>query len=247
MASPFRLRVLYTCGGCKPNQFGGKGVAARRRSSWTGGDLGAALVASTVFVVDDDPAVRAMVAKVARSVDLETEGFGSAAEFLAAYDPDRPGCLVLDVRLPVISGLELQARLAARHAMLPIIMISAYADVGVAVQALRGGALDFMAKPLSGQALSERIQEAVAIDRRQRSAAARFADFSSRVMLLTPRERQVLALIVDGHGNRQIAEVLALSCKTVETHRANLISKTRVQSLAELIRFGLQLGLPTLR
>src|SRR5512143_1957432 len=111
MPSTSLLRVLYALCGCKPNEQGGsKRVAARRRSSW-GDQTGAALVASTVFVVDDDPAVRAMVCDLAHSVELEAQGFGSAAEFLASYDPDRPGCLVLDVRLPVISGLELQARL----------------------------------------------------------------------------------------------------------------------------------------
>jgi FixJ family two-component response regulator len=199
---------------------------------------------STVFVVDDDPVVRAMVAGVAESAELQTEGFGSALEFLAAFDPDRPGCLVLDVRLPGISGLDLQARLRARHIMLPIIMVTGFADVTTAVRALRAGALDFLEKPLSGQALLERINEAVGMDRHQRQSAARFADFSARVVKLTPRERQVLTLIVEGRANRQIAEALVLSRKTVETHRANLISKTGVESLAELIRFGLQMGVP---
>lgn len=199
---------------------------------------------STVFVVDDDPVVRAMVGAVAESVQMQAEGFGSALEFLAAFDPDRPGCLVLDVRLPGISGLELQARLRARHAMLPVIMVTGFADVSTAVRALRAGALDFMEKPLSGHLLLERINEAVHMDRTRRHMAARFADFSARVVKLTPRERQVLTLIVEGRANRQIAEALVLSRKTVETHRANLISKTGVESLAELIRFGLQMGVP---
>jgi RNA polymerase sigma factor (sigma-70 family) len=143
-----------------------------------------------------------------------------------------------------MSGLELQARLRARYVSVPIIIVTAYADVNTAVRALRAGALDYMEKPLSGQALLERIQEAVDLDRRQRQAASRFADFNARVVKLTPRERQVLTLIVEGRANRQIAETLSLSRKTVETHRANLISKTGVASLAELIRFGLQMGVP---
>jgi FixJ family two-component response regulator len=198
---------------------------------------------STVFVVDDDPTVRALVRTVAESVHLQTEGHGSAAEFLAAYHTDQPGCLVLDLRLPGgMSGLELQARLNARHAQLPVIIITGYAEVTSAVQALRAGALDFMEKPLNVDLLRDRLQEAVDIDRAMRRATARFADFSARVVRLTPRERQVLELIVEGRANRQIAAVLELSRKTVETHRANLISKTGVQSLAELIRFGLQLA-----
>lgn len=210
--------------------------------SW--GEADSSLQRSTVFVVDDDPAVRAMVRAVAESIALHVECFGTASEFLADFDPERPGCLVLDVRLPGMGGLELQARLAARHATIPIIMVTAYADVSTAVRALRAGAVDFLEKPLGGQALLDRLQEAIDIDRSQRHDAARFADFSARVVKLTPRERQVLALIVDGQANRQIAETLALSRKTVETHRAHLISKTGVQSLAELIRFGLQIGTP---
>jgi FixJ family two-component response regulator len=199
---------------------------------------------STVFIVDDDPAVRTMVRGVAESVRLNAEGFASGPEFLGAFDPERPGCLVLDVRMPGMSGLELQARLRARYVQVPIIIVTAYADVDTAVRALRAGALDYMEKPLSGQVLLERIQEAVDLDRRQRQAASRFADFNARVVKLTPRERQVLTLIVEGRANRQIAETLSLSRKTVETHRANLISKTGVASLAELIRFGLQMGVP---
>ena len=205
-------------------------------------DGGATLVRPTVFVVDDDPAMRAIVRNAAASVRLAVECYGKGADFLAAYDPDRPGCLVLDVRMPGMSGLELQTRLAARHAQIPIIIVTGYADVSMAVQALRAGAMDFIEKPFSSQALVERIQEAVERDRRLRRATVRFADFTIRVHRLTQRERQVLALIVEGRANKQIADRLALSRKTVETHRANLICKTGVESLAELIRFGLQLG-----
>jgi len=186
--------------------------------------------------------MRAIVRNAAASVRLAVECYGKGADFLAAYDPDRPGCLVLDVRMPGLSGLELQTRLAARHAQIPIIIVTGYADVSMAVQALRAGAMDFIEKPFSSQALVERIQEAVERDRRLRRATVRFADFTIRVHRLTQRERQVLALIVEGRANKQIADRLALSRKTVETHRANLISKTGVESLAELIRFGLQLG-----
>lgn len=214
----------------------------RRRTPQRRDAGGATLVRPTVFVVDDDPAMRAIVRNAAASVRLAVECYGKGADFLAAYDPDRPGCLVLDVRMPGLSGLELQTRLAARHAQIPIIIVTGYADVSMAVQALRAGAMDFIEKPFSSQALVERIQEAVERDRRLRRATVRFADFTIRVHRLTQRERQVLALIVEGRANKQIADRLALSRKTVETHRANLISKTGVESLAELIRFGLQLG-----
>jgi len=217
------------------------------KSPLRGVDDATTLGPSTVFVVDDDPAVRALVRSVATSVHLAVECYARGTDFLLAYDPARPGCLVLDVRMPVMSGLELQAALVARGIQIPIIVVTGYANVSMVVQALRAGAMDFIEKPFGGQALLERVQEAITFDRGQRRATARFADFAGRLQKLTQREREVLALIVDGCANRQIAEQLALSRKTVETHRANLMSKTGVESLAELIRFGLKLsGVPPL-
>jgi two-component system, LuxR family, response regulator FixJ len=195
---------------------------------------------STVFVVDDDPAVRALVRGAAISVHLEVECYARGTDFLRAYDGTRPGCLVLDVRMPVMSGLDLQAELAARGIEIPIIVVTGYADVSMAVQALRAGAMDFIEKPFGSQTILERVQEAVALDRQKRQVIERFADFSGRLRRLTQREREVLALLVEGRANKQIAEQLALSRKTVETHRANVMSKTGAESLAELIRLGLQ-------
>jgi len=196
---------------------------------------------STVFAVDDDPWVRVMARDVAASVDLPVECYATGEEFLAAYRPERPGCVVLDVRMPGMSGLDVQRELLARQATIPIIMITGYADVSMAVEALRAGAVEFLEKPFSAQTLIERIQVAMEADRYRRYAAARFAAFTERVLRLTQREREVLGLLVEGRPNKAIARQLALSCKTVETHRAKLMYKTGVESLAELIRFGLQL------
>jgi len=196
---------------------------------------------STLFAVDDDPWVRAMARDVAASVELPVECYANGEEFLAAYRPERPGCVVLDVRMPGMSGLDVQRELLARRARIPVIMITGYADVTMAVEALRAGAVEFLEKPFSSQTLIERIQTAMHADRYRRHAAARFAAFTERVVRLTQREREVLGLLVEGRPNKVIARQLALSCKTVETHRAKLMNKTGVESLAELIRFGLQM------
>ncbi|MGH7788872.1 MAG: response regulator transcription factor [Candidatus Binatia bacterium] len=196
----------------------------------------------TVFIVDDDAAVRALVRGVAQSVGLVTESFAGGSEFLGAVDGERPGCVMLDLRLPGMSGFEVLAELRGRDVHMPAIVMTGYADVGVAVKAMRAGAHDFVEKPFGGQAILERIQAAVEIDRQRRRATARFAEFTIRLIRLTPREREVLGLIVAGHTNNDIAHELTLSRKTVETHRANLMAKTGVDSLAELIRFGLQAG-----
>ena len=196
----------------------------------------------TVFIVDDDAALRAMLRHVTQSVGLVTEDFASGVEFLAAVDGERPGCVMLDLRLPGMSGFEVLAELRGRDVQMPAIVMTGYADVDVAVKAMRAGAHDFVEKPFGGQAILERIQAAVEIDRQRRRTSARFAEFATRLVRLTPREREVLQLIVTGHANKDIATQLALSRKTVETHRANLMAKTGVDSLAELIRFGLQAG-----
>jgi FixJ family two-component response regulator len=196
----------------------------------------------TVFIVDDDAAVRALIRGVAQSVGLVTESFAGGSEFLGAVDCERPGCVMLDLRLPGMSGFEVLAALRGRDVQMPAIVMTGYADVGVAVKAMRAGAHDFVEKPFGGQAILERIQAAVEIDRQRRRAMARFAEFTTRLIRLTPREREVLGLIVAGCANKDIAHELTLSRKTVETHRANLMAKTGVDSLAELIRFGLQAG-----
>jgi FixJ family two-component response regulator len=201
------------------------------------GDSGA----PTVFVIDDDAVVRAAVRAAAASVDLAVEDHASAGSLLAGLDVTRAGCVVLDVRLPGISGLELHAELVQRGALWPVVFISGYADVTTAVQVLRAGALDFLEKPIAASVLVERIQEAVQLDRARRAAAQRLTALTGRLARLTPREREVLGLIAAGQASKAIAESLTLSRKTVETHRAKLMVKTGASSLAELIRLGLLL------
>lgn len=197
--------------------------------------------APAVFVVDDDPVVRAAVRVAAESVRLDCAAFADGPAFLAVLDPARPGCLVLDVRLPAMSGLDLHAAITARGGTWPAIFISGYADVPTAVRLLRAGALDLLEKPVAGSVLTDRIQEAVALDRARRAAAAQLADLRARLARLTPREREVLGLIAAGQASKAIAETLTLSRKTIETHRSKLMLKTGAGSLAELIRLGLLL------
>jgi two-component system, LuxR family, response regulator FixJ len=192
-----------------------------------------------VFVVDDDPAMRQSMRWLIESVNLAVETYATAQDFLAAYDPSRPGCLVLDVRMPGMSGLDLQEELNRRQIYVPIIIITGYAEVPTAVRALKGGALDFIEKPFSDQLLLDRIQQAIASDRQTRERNATRAALAARVAQLTPREREVMQLVVAGSSNREIAAELGLSVKTVEVHRARVMEKMKVDSLAELVRLGL--------
>lgn len=192
-----------------------------------------------MFVVDGDAAVRAAIARAAASVELRAEGFHDGAAALAGIDRERPGCVVLDLRLPDGDGFALIEALRARGVLLPVIMATAFADVPTAVRALRAGVCDFFEKPVSAQALLDRVQVAIVEDAAERESWGRLLDFSTRLARLTPREREVLALVIAGGSSRSIAGVLALSPKTVETHRAKLMAKTGVSSLAELIRLGL--------
>jgi two-component system response regulator FixJ len=198
-----------------------------------------------VFIVDDDPVVRTAVARAAASVSVSAEGFTDGAAALAGIAAERPGCLVLDLRLPDTDGFALIAELRARGVLLPVLILTGYADVPTAVQALRAGVFDFFEKPVDRQTLLERIEAAIAIDAGRRNDWRRLLDFSGRVARLTPREREVMNLVIAGGSSRSIAATLALSPKTVETHRAKLMAKTGVSSLAELIRLGLLVGLET--
>ena len=195
--------------------------------------------APTVFVVDDDPGVREGLCILLASVDLRAETYGSAEEFLDAYDPARPGCLVADVRMPSASGLELQETLAARGIELPVIIISGHGDIPMAVQAIKAGALDFIEKPFRGQDLLDRIQAGVRVDAERRAARARAADTQARLASLTPRERQVLDMLVSGQTNKAIATDLNLSHKTIEFHRTRLMEKMGAESLVQLVRLAL--------
>lgn len=189
-----------------------------------------------VFVVDDDAAMRESLQWLIQSVGVAVETFATAEEFLDAYDPNRPGCLVLDVRMPGMGGLNLQQELNKREIGLPILIVTGYAEVPMAVRALKAGAFDFIEKPFSDQLLLERVRQAITIDRETRHARAVRAEAAVRVARLTPREREVMELVIVGYPNKIIADRLGLSPKTVEVHRSQVMRRLEVDSLAELVR-----------
>jgi FixJ family two-component response regulator len=194
-----------------------------------------------VFVVDDDPEVRESVRRLASTVGVACETFATAREFLDAVDSARPACLVVDVRMPGMSGLDVQRELTARNIPLPTIMITGYGDVPTAVQALKAGAFDFIEKPFSRQLLLDRITQALVVARERHGAQAERAEQARRLARLTPRERQVLELVVQGRTNKAMAAELGLREKTIEVHRAHVMRKMGVGSLAELVRVTLAL------
>ena len=193
-------------------------------------------VAPTVFVIDDDPAVRESLSRLIRVAGYPVECFDGADAFLAACREDRPGCLVSDVRMPGMSGLELQEQMRTEGASMPVIMLTGYGDVPAAVRAFRGGALDFLQKPFEPEVLLVRIAEAFEKDARAREAAAREAAVASRLARLTPREREVMSLVIEGKANKVIAFDLGISERTVELHRGRMMRKIGARSVAELIR-----------
>jgi FixJ family two-component response regulator len=188
-----------------------------------------------VFVVDDDDAVRRFLTGLIESIDLQVTACCSAQEFLDVYEPGRPGCLLLDVRMPGMSGLELQRELAERSIDLPVIILTGHGNVPVAVHAMKAGALDFVEKPFNNELLLDRIQKAVAQSVRADTGRVERNEILTRLESLTPRERQVFDLVVAGGVNKAIAHELAISEKTVEIHRASLMRKMRAASLASLV------------
>lgn len=190
----------------------------------------------TVFVVDDDEAVRESLRFLISSVDLEVRTFGSATDFLDNYDSDLTGCLVVDVRMPGMSGLELQRQLSDRRINLPVIIITGHGDVDMAVRAMKSGAFDFIQKPFNDQVLLDLIQAALDKNARAAEANAERASIADKMSLLTDREREVLNGIVDGSSNKDIAAHLNLSEKTIEFHRSKVMRKMSASSLAELTR-----------
>jgi RNA polymerase sigma factor (sigma-70 family) len=196
----------------------------------------------TVYIVDDDEAVRNCIRRLVESVHLDVETFRSAEEFLKAYDPARRGCLVVDVRMPGMSGLELQRRVAEREYSIPVIMLSGYGDVSVAVRAMKAGAVSFIEKPFNDHVLLDTIREAIDKDAQDREQQARAAELRARIDRLTPREREVLDLLVAGNVSKAVAAKLRLSEKTVEVHRAHVMKKLQAKTIADLVRFALLSG-----
>jgi two-component system, LuxR family, response regulator FixJ len=194
-----------------------------------------------VFIVDDDEAVRGSLRLLLKSVGLVPTALGSAREFLGKYDPAQPGCLVLDVRMPEMSGLELQEQLNLQGAVIPVIFITGHGDVPMAVEAMQAGAFDFLQKPFRDQDLIDRIQKALEKDRNNRLALGERSLIRERLESLTPRERQVLTLMSSGKPNKVMAAELGVSQRTVEIHRSRVMEKMAAASLAQLVRMAMDL------
>ena len=189
----------------------------------------------TVFIVDDDPSVLKGLSRLMKSVKLKVEAYSSAQEFLDSYNPVQPGCLLIDMRMPGISGLELQEILQSRNILIPTIIITGYGEVTDAVQAMKKGAIDFIEKPFNGQYLLDQVHKAIAEDAQIRKKQAQQQVVSASLALLTPREREVMDLVITGKANKVIALELGLSMKTVEFNRAHMMKKMKVDSVAELV------------
>ena len=196
-----------------------------------------------VYVIDDDASVREGLEDLLRSVGLTVKTFGSTRDFLLNERSDVPACIVLDVRLPGTGGLEFQRTLMNSGIQLPVIFISGHSDIPMSVQAMKSGAVEFLTKPLHEQALLDAIQAAVERDRAQRQEAKVVAELRQRFISLTSREREVLALVIAGRVNKQIAADLELSENTVKVHRSQITRKMRAKSLVELVRIADKLGI----
>lgn len=199
-------------------------------------------IEQTVFIVDDEGALRDSLRWLLESIRLRIETFESAEAFLGSYTPDRAGCLVLDVRMPGISGPELMDQLNRIGAPIPIIFLSAHGDVPLTVRAMKGGAFDFLQKPYNNQEFIDRVRQALALDLNNRSQRKRLDDYSTKLATLTLREREILDRVVEGQSNKLIARDLGISYKTVEAHRSRLMRKMGATSFADLLQQVLTKG-----
>jgi FixJ family two-component response regulator len=199
--------------------------------------------AAIVFVVDDDPSVRRSLKRLIKSAGFTVESFASAQEFLERPRPDIPGCLVLDIHMPGVSGLDLQDELAAAEVNLPIIFLTGYGTVPASVRAMKAGAVDFLEKPVDDRALVDAIQHAVERNRRARREQAEIKEIQGRVDSLSPREREVFSLLLTGMLNKQIAFELGTTEKTIKVHRGRVMEKMQAGSMAELARLAGKLGM----
>jgi len=196
----------------------------------------------TVFVVDDDPSVLKALGRLVRSAGLEVELFASPEDFLNRYDQNVPGCLILDVAMPNITGLEMHQTLIEKGSELPVIFLTGHGDIPMSVRAIKQGAIDFFTKPLNDNELISAIQNAQEKDELARNARAQLNELQQRLASLTPRELEVLSHVVSGKRNKQIADDLGIVEKTIKVHRSNIMEKLKVQSLADLVKLSEKLG-----
>ena len=196
---------------------------------------------ATVYIVDDDDGMRRALTLLMSTVGYHAVAFARPKDFLSKFDPNQPGCLVLDVRMPDMSGLEVQQHLNRAGSLLPVILVTGHGDIPMAVQAMKDGAFDFLQKPFRDQDLLDRINAALKQDAENRAAVEKHTDLRKRRESLTPREREVMALVVDGKANKVIAIDLGLSERTVEIHRANVMEKMGARSVAHLVKMNLTL------
>ncbi|MFB9885562.1 response regulator transcription factor [Balneatrix alpica] len=197
---------------------------------------------ATIYILDDDDALRDSLQWLLEAEGLQAQGYADPHAFFHAYDPERPGCLLLDIRMPGMSGLQVQQHLHELHITLPVIVMTGHGDVPLAVTAMKQGALDFLEKPFNDQTLLDRVQQALHQDLQQFSQRQQLQSLQNRYASLTKREKEVMHWVVRGLANKDIADTLGISRKTIEVHRANAMEKMAANSLAELVQIALQLG-----
>ena len=205
----------------------------------------AKIPSQVVFVVDDDASMRDAISRLLNAVGLSVQTFASAREFLNRKLPDVPGCVVLDVRLPGLSGLDLQREMVERGIHIPVVFITGHGDIPMSVQAMKAGAVEFLTKPFRDQDLLDAVRSGIQLDRQGRKERAELAELRDGLRQLTPREREVMSLVVAGLLNKQIALRLGTSEKTIKIHRSHVMQKMRADSLADLVRMSQKLGIET--